>query len=145
MTGVQTCALPIYLATSVQNAFFDVIAVTGLLFSIFYILTALATIVYYRRRVFSSPWDALILGILPLAAAVFLGWVFGKTVQNAPMTQIWSLVGIVAAGLILLLVARFILHSPFFQIHRESDTPESDTPESDTPESDTPESDTRER
>jgi amino acid transporter len=113
-----------YLATSVQNAFFNVIAVTGLLFSIFYILTALATIVYYRRRVFSSPWDALILGILPLGAAVFLGWVFGKTIQSALMPEIWSLVGIVAAGLILLLVARFILHSPFFQIRRESDTPE---------------------
>src|ERR1051326_4825884 len=37
------------LATSVQNAFNDVVAVTGLLFAIFYILTALATIVYYRR------------------------------------------------------------------------------------------------
>src|ERR1039457_4822486 len=92
LVGVLLIGLSVvyYLATSVQNAFFDVIAVTGLLFSIFYILTALATIVYYRRRVFSSPWDALILGILPLAAAVFLGWVFGKTVQNAPMTQIWS-------------------------------------------------------
>src|ERR1022692_4930497 len=111
-----------YLATSVQNAFFNVIAVTGLLFSIFYILTALATIMYYRRRVFSSPWDALILGILPLGAAVFLGWVFGKTIQSAPMPEIWSLVGIVAAGLILLLVARFVLRSPFFQIQRESDT-----------------------
>jgi len=31
---------------------------------------------------------------------------------------------VVTGGLILLLVARFILHSPFFQIHRESDTPE---------------------
>ena len=40
-----------YLATSVQNAFFDVIDVTGLLFSIFYILTALAAMVYYRRRI----------------------------------------------------------------------------------------------
>ena len=47
-----------YLATSVQNAFFDVIDVTGLLFSIFYILTALAPMVYYRRRVFSSAWDS---------------------------------------------------------------------------------------
>ena len=44
-----------YLATSVQNAFFDVIDVTGLLFSIFYILTALAAIVYYRRRVCAAP------------------------------------------------------------------------------------------
>ena len=37
------------------------------------------------------------------------------------MPEIWSLTGIVAAGLILLLVARFALHSPFFQIRRESD------------------------
>src|ERR1022692_1946438 len=38
------------LTTSVQNAFNDVVAVTGLLFAIFYILTALATIVYYRSE-----------------------------------------------------------------------------------------------
>ena len=58
-----------FLATTVQNAFNDVIDVTGLLFSIFYILTALAMIVYYRRRVLRSVWDALILGLLPLGAA----------------------------------------------------------------------------
>jgi len=63
-----------FLATSVQTAFSDVIAVTGLLFSIFYILTALAAVVYYRRRVLRSARDALMLGILPLAAAAFLGW-----------------------------------------------------------------------
>jgi amino acid transporter len=111
-----------YLATSLQNAFFDVISVTGLLFSVFYILTALATIVYYRRRVFSSARDALILGLLPLAAAVFLGWILEKTLGTAPTPEIWSLVGIGAAGLILMFSARFILRSPFFQIERESDT-----------------------
>ena len=53
----------VYLLTSsVQNAFDNVIAVTGLLFSIFYILTALAMIVYYRRRVFSSVWNTIVLG-----------------------------------------------------------------------------------
>jgi amino acid transporter len=111
-----------FLATSVQTAFSDVIAVTGLLFSVFYILTALAAVVYYRRRVFSSAWDALMLGILPLAAAGFLGWVLTKSVQSAPGPQRWSLTGIVAVGLILMLAARFILRSPFFQIKRESDT-----------------------
>ena len=110
------------LATSVQNAFFDVIDVTGLLFAIFYILTALATIVYFRRRVFGSGRDFLILGLLPLGAAGFLGWIFTRSVQAAPAPQIWSLVGIVAAGLLLLLSARFVLRSQFFQIPRESDT-----------------------
>jgi len=111
-----------YLATSVQNAFFDVIDVTGLLFSIFYILTALAMITYYRRRVLASAWDFLILGLLPLGAAVFLGWVFVKSLAAAPVTQRWSLIGIVALGIVLMISARYILQSTFFSIERESDS-----------------------
>jgi amino acid transporter len=111
-----------FLATSVQNAFFDVIDVTGLLFSIFYILTALATIVYYRRRVVNGARDFVILGALPLGAAGFLGWIFVKTLQTAAAAQVWSLVAIVVVGLILMLSARFVLRSPFFQMQREADT-----------------------
>jgi amino acid transporter len=113
------------LATSVQNAFNNVIDVTGLLFAIFYMLTALATIVYYRRRVISSFWDAVSLGILPLGAAGFLGWMFVKSVQSAAGAERWSLIGIIAAGIVLMLSARFILQSPFFQIRRESFTRDS--------------------
>jgi amino acid transporter len=124
IVGVLLIALTwVYLlTTSVQNAFYDVIDVTGLLFAIFYILTALATIVYYRRRVFSGAWDFVILGVLPLGAAGFLGWMFVKSVQAAAAAQIWSLVGIIGLGLIMMFSARFILHSPFFQIRRESDS-----------------------
>jgi amino acid transporter len=113
----------VYLLTSsVQNAFDNVIAVTGLLFSIFYILTALAMIVYYRRRVFSSVWDTIMLGILPLGAAAFLGWVLVKSIISAPGQQKWSLIGIIVLGVVLMLSARFIQRSPFFQISRESDS-----------------------
>jgi amino acid transporter len=111
------------LATSVQNVFGDVVDVAGLLFSMFYIMTALATVVYYRRRIFTTAWDLLVLGILPLAAAAFLGWVVVKSLQSAPPAQIWSVTAIVAVGLVLMLVARFILRSPFFQIERESYIP----------------------
>ena len=111
------------LTTSVQNAFNDVVAVAGLLFAIFYILTALAAMVYYRRRIFGSVWDAVLVGVLPLAAAGFLGWVVVKSLLGAPATQIWSLVGIVGVGLILMLSARLILRSQFFQIRRESAAP----------------------
>jgi amino acid transporter len=110
------------LATSVQNAFYDVIDVTGLLFAIFYVLTALATIVYYRRRVISGVWDFFILGVFPLGAAGFLGWVFVRSLQTASTSSRWSLIGIVALGVVLMFVARVFLHSPFFQIRRESDT-----------------------
>ena len=59
------------------------IDVTGLLFAIFYILTALAAIVYYRRRIFGGAWDFVSVGVLPLGAAGFLGWMFAKSIRAA--------------------------------------------------------------
>ena len=109
------------LATSVQNAFTSVVNVTGLLFSIFYVLTAIASMVYYRRRVFSGVWDFLTLGLLPLASAAFLTWLTVKSLMNAPAEERWSMVGIIVAGLVLMLVARFGLKSWFFQTPLESD------------------------
>ena len=63
VTGVCSIALTwVYLlATSVQGAFNAIVTVSGLLFAAFYVLTALATIVYYRRRLVASVRD-LILG-----------------------------------------------------------------------------------
>jgi amino acid transporter len=109
------------LATSVQNAFSYVVDLTGILFAIFYIVTALACVVYYRRRVISNGWDTIMLGILPLGSAGFLGWMTEKSVVAAPWPERWSLVGIVGAGLIAMLAARFVLKSEFFHTRRESD------------------------
>ena len=121
--GVTVIALAwVYLlATSVQNAFTYVVDLTGLLFAIFYVLTALAAIVYYRRRVFSNFWDTIMLGLLPLGSAGFLVWMVEKSLAGAPNPERWSMVGIVAVGLVLMLVARFGLKSWFFQVQRESE------------------------
>ena len=108
------------LATSIQGAFNDVVALSGLMFAFFYIFTALAAMVYYRRRVFSNFWDGVLVGFLPLAAAAFLVWMLEQYLSSAPKAQLWSLVGIVGVGLLLMLVARFVLKSHFFQIPRET-------------------------
>ena len=108
------------LATSVQMAFTYVVDATGLLFSAFYVLTALATIVYYRRRILARPWDLVWLGVLPLGAAVFLVWIIFRSMQQAGAPENWSILGVVALGVILMFVARFGLRSPFFGIARES-------------------------
>ncbi|HEX3751104.1 MAG TPA: APC family permease [Streptosporangiaceae bacterium] len=122
VTGVVLIALGwIYLiATSVQNAFSYLIDDSGILYISFYVLTALATIVYYRRRVFGSLWNGVILGILPFAAAAFLTWVLVKSMLSAAAPQNWALVGTAGLGILLLLSARFIQKSPFFSIPRES-------------------------
>jgi amino acid transporter len=108
------------LSSSIANVFSDVIDVTGLLYAMFYVLTGLAAIVYYRRRVFGNAWDALLVGILPLASCAFLVWIVEKSLSSAPASQVWSIVGIVVAGLVLMLVARFGYQSTFFQIPLES-------------------------
>lgn len=41
---------------------------------------------------------------------------------DAPASQNWSLAGVLAAGLALMLAARFGLRSDFFALPRESDT-----------------------
>ncbi len=109
------------LSTSLANAFNDAIAVTALLYAAFYILTALAAITYYWRRVFSNVMDAVVIGVLPLAAAGFLGWIMVKSLLAAPLPQVWSLVGIVGAGVILMLVARFVLRPQFFHLRPETE------------------------
>ena len=122
------------LATSVQNAFYDVIDTTGLLFAIFYILTALATIVYYRRRVFGGFWDFIILGVLPLGAAGFLGWMFVQDPADAATSsQRWSLIGIIALGLVMMFVARVFLQLAVLPDRRGRATPKGPQPRASTP------------
>jgi len=82
----------------------------------------LATLAYYRRRIFTSPANVLTLGVGPLAAALFLAWVAWKFIAGAAAAENWSLAGILAAGVLLMLYARYGLKSRFFAVPRESDS-----------------------
>lgn len=107
------------LSTSVANLFTTLIGVDGLLYAAFYILTALAVVAYYWPRIKRSPWDMLLAGILPLAAAGFLVWIIVKSVGSLPSSGIWSLIGIVASGILVMLLVRVTLRSSFFRTPRE--------------------------
>ncbi len=108
------------LSSSLANAFTQIIDVTGLLYAGFYVLTAIAAMVYFRRRIVSNAGDLVLVGILPLGAAAFLVWLLVKSLLAAPAPQLWSVAGVVATGIVLMFVARFVLRSPFFQAQRES-------------------------
>jgi amino acid transporter len=107
------------LSTSVANLFTTLIGVDGLLYATFYILTAFAVIFYYWPRIRSSIWDMLLAGVLPLAAAGFLIWIVVKSVGTLPASGIWSLIGIVASGLLVMVLVRIIMRPTFFQTPRE--------------------------
>ena len=108
-------------ATSLSNAFNDAIADHQL---------AVRRLLYpdraRRHHLLLAPYlqqclDAVILGVLPLAAAGFLGWIMVKSLQAAPAAQIWSLVGIIGVGVVLMLVARLVLRPQFFHLRRETE------------------------
>ena len=111
------------LFTSLENTFNDAIAITALLYAAFYIFTALAAVIYYWRRIFSNVMDAVTLGVLPLGAAGFLGWILVRSVQAAPASQIWTMVAIIAVGIVLMLAARLVLRPQFFHLRRETEGP----------------------
>jgi amino acid transporter len=118
---ILTAATWVYLlSSSIANAFTDLIDVTGLLYAGFYILTAISAMVYFRRRILSNAADLVLVGILPLGAAAFLVWLVVKSLLAAPASQLWSVVGVVVLGIVLMFVARFVLRSSFFQVPRES-------------------------
>src|SRR6202000_1877918 len=52
----------------------------------------------------------------PLVSAGFLVYMVYKSLVAAPSEQRWSMLGIAIAGIVLMLVARFVLQSWFFQI-----------------------------
>ena len=108
------------LSVGAQNVFNDLINLTGLVCAAFYALTALAAIAYYRRRILSNWWDALLVGVLPLAAAGFLAWMIEQSLGQSAAAEIWTLIGILAAGVVLMLIARFGFRSNFFQLPREA-------------------------
>jgi amino acid transporter len=116
------------LSGSIASAFSNLINATGQLYIAFYLLTVLAAMFYYRRRIFSRPGDAIMIGILPIAAGVFLGWILVKSLLATAAPQLWWLAGIIGVGVLLMLSARFIQRSPFFGIPRESHAAGSELP-----------------
>jgi amino acid transporter len=109
------------LVGSVTAAFTALVAGTGILFTAYYILTGVALIVYYRRRVFSSLVGAVVDGVLPLAAVVFLGWIIWKAMQGNAANVNWTIVGIVAVGIVLMAATRMTRSgADYFATRREA-------------------------
>jgi amino acid transporter len=60
----------------------DSLTALGLLVALYYALTGLSCVVYFRRRLFDSWRDALMLGVAPLTGAIALIYVLGRTARD---------------------------------------------------------------
>lgn len=106
--------------SSVANAISDLISVSGLLYALFYAITALAAAWYYRRQLTKSFQDALLLGVLPLAGAALLLWVGIKAAQALTGAERSILIGIGLLGIVLMIIAATVYKSPTFHTKAET-------------------------
>ena len=108
--------------SSVANAISDLVTVSGFLYALFYAITGLAASFYYRRLIFSSVKDALLLGVFPLAGAALLLWVAVKGAQKLTGAEAGILAGLAVLGVILMIVAAKVYRAPIFSVKREAAT-----------------------
>jgi amino acid transporter len=62
-----------------EDILFDSIAALGLMIAFYYGLTGLACPIYYRRELFKSARNAIMVGLAPLLGGLILTWVFIKS------------------------------------------------------------------
>lgn len=109
------------LASSVANAFSTIVATTGVLYAIFYAVSALANTWHYRSRLRANLKDAVIIGILPVAAVAFLLWISVKSIVGFSPGAQWTLAVIAATGCIAMINAKYGHRSAFFRMSAERD------------------------
>ncbi|HEY3941809.1 MAG TPA: APC family permease [Acidimicrobiales bacterium] len=123
--GVLTVlVVDLYVAwSSLANAFDTVVNALGIAFAVFWALTAVATVVYYRRVITRTPADFLLAAVLPLGAAGTLAWIVSEQLPQLPTGTRWTLLGLAVAGLVFMAFSAFVLKAPFFALERSSFDP----------------------
>jgi amino acid transporter len=105
---------------SLAGAFADVANAGATAFSCFYVATAVATVVYYRRLLRRSARDAVLAGVVPLAGAAALVWVIVDSYGGLGAATHWVLAVLAAAGLGAMGFSARVARSPYFRLRREA-------------------------
>lgn len=107
------------LSSSLGSAFSNVVDAVGLLFTIFYVFTGIATTWYYRRLARRSLRDLIMVGVFPLGGAAALIWIFVKSIVTYSGAPLWSFIGIWVAGVLVMLWGALRTRSPFYRLRAE--------------------------
>ena len=118
-------------SSTVQNSFTTIVSVDGLLFALYYALTGIATMVYYRKLAVRGTWSFVQLAIFPLAASAFLVYIIYRSVatlggwSGKNLVSLYVMLGI---GAVIMLYVRFRGASDYFSMPRETYQPEAEIP-----------------
>lgn len=100
----------------------DIVATLGLMAALFYLLTATAAVVYYRRKILASFADFFVGGLLPTFGAAFMAFViiYELATDALNTVQIAFGFGLALLGLALSFVARAAGGGDYFSQPRQS-------------------------
>ena len=91
------------------------------MFALYYAAAGLTAFWVYRHQLTHSMSGALLGGLAPIAGSALLIWVAVKAIQAFTVTERWVLAGIVVAGVVMLLVARFVYKAPSLTGAKDAD------------------------
>ncbi|MHB2028136.1 MAG: APC family permease [Acidimicrobiales bacterium] len=85
---------------SISSILSDAINAIGLQICIYYSLAGLAVVALYRRQLTRSVSNFVFMGLWPLVGAVFMAYIFVKSIPNLNAPTLWVGLGAMALGLI---------------------------------------------
>jgi predicted acyltransferase len=66
--------------------------------------------------------DFLTIGLLPAASIVLLGWVFAKTITQVPVGEVYTVLGVLGTGVVVMILEKVLRDPEFFRLQREKYT-----------------------
>jgi hypothetical protein len=135
--GVLSIVWYVGLTIVSENILFDSIAALGLMIAFYYGLTGFACVVYYRRELFNSARNFVMIGVLPLLGGLMLFGILVKSCidlskpENSESGKSWLGLGpplVIGIGSLLLGVALMLWwyagHKDFFRRKPEVVSPQ---------------------
>lgn len=84
----------------------DAVSGMGLLICFYYGLAALCAVVVHRRQLFSSARNLLLIGLWPLCGALFMAWIFVRSVTELNALALGIGLGSLGLGVVPMLISR---------------------------------------
>jgi amino acid transporter len=85
---------------SIGSILTDAIDAIGLQICIYYCLAGLAVVALYRKQLLRSPTNFIFMGLWPLVGALFMAYMFIKSIPASNAPTLWVGLGAMALGLI---------------------------------------------
>ncbi len=105
------------LFSSINSALSNIVSTLGLMAAVFYLMTAVAAIWYYRRVITANAGNLILGGILPGFGAAFMAFViiYSLVTKQLTTTNLIFGFGLAAVGLVLSFIVAYTRHPAFYK------------------------------